>query len=158
MAVLLHECDRVSVGVYFVFQVAFIAHEDDWQFLCVLNLLVPVLCVVKADLSSQISAENHSVQWFEIRPHDGPHAFLACSVEHFHLNDLAAVYLKPHILNVSADGLGFNRAQLEVFVQEFVHQARFTDIAVADDADLNRGDVLFLVDSSENVVPEVTRS
>ena len=51
-ATILHELLCILVGLYLVFQIAFVSYKDDRNVFSVQYLLVPVFCIVETDLSS----------------------------------------------------------------------------------------------------------
>ena len=74
-------------------QITLVANEDNRDLLGGLDLLVPELGVVEANLSCKVGAQDHCIQWLEIRWNNGAHSLLSSSVKHFNFNGLRIIDL-----------------------------------------------------------------
>ena len=66
---------------------------------------------------------------------------------------MLVVYREIHDLDVSSYSLSLDWLQLEIFVEEFVHQTCLSNVTVADDADVDHRHVAFFFNPGEQFVP-----
>jgi len=78
---------------------------------------------------------------------------LSRRIENLHFYNLTTIYLQPHVLNIRANCFGFYWTTLEVFIEEFVNETRFANVAVSNNTDLYDWDILLFFDSREYCIP-----